>query len=411
MISRELIKKLARVAVKIGANVQKDQLVGVMGSTGSKELVREIVRESYLVGASRVIVIWRDEFIQKYDYEYRSIKSLEDFPKWTVDQIRYIVDQGGCIININSPSSDILKDVDKNKIQASSVANGKATQFFSNYLMSSKAQWTIISAPNKIWAKKVFPTLDEEKAEEALWDAIFKASRVDENTDPIEEWNKHLNKIINRNKMLNDYKFDRLHLKNKLGTDIELKLVKDHLWVGGKSQTTNNIYFNPNIPTEENFTMIKSDSVNGKVIATKPMSFQGELISDFWLEFKNGEVIDYDAKQNRSVLEKIINTDEGSKRLGEIALINFDSPVSNLDIVFHNTMFDENSSCHMSLGRATPFSIKGGTNMELEELIDKGYNHSLVQADFMFGSPDLKITGITKNNERIEIFANGNFII
>jgi aminopeptidase len=151
--------------------------------------------------------------------------------------------------------------------------------------------------------------------------------------------------------------------------------------------------------------------VNGKVYATRPMSYQGKLINDFWIEFKDGKVIDYDAKQNRDVLENIINTDEGAKHLGEVALINFDSPVFNLDIVFLNTMFDENSSCHMSLGRATSLSIKGGSEMKLEELQAKGYNHSAVQADFMFGSPDLSIIGITKKDEKIEIFNNGNFII
>jgi len=284
-------------------------------------------------------------------------------------------------------------------------------QFFTNYLMSSRAQWTIISAPNKIWAKKVFPDLDEDDAQEALWDAILKTARVKENADPIEEWNKHNQEISNRNKILTDYKFDRLYLKNKLGTDIELKLVEDHVWVGGRHHTTKNIHFNPNIPTEENFTMIHRDGVNGKVYATKPLNYQGKLINDFWLEFKDGKVVDYDAKQNKDVLESIINADEGAKHLGDITLINYDSPVSNLDIEFHNSLFDGNSSCHMALGRATPLSIKGGNEMELEELQAKGYNHSKVQVDFMFGSPYLSVIGITKKGEEIDIFINGNFII
>lgn len=411
MIKKELLEKLAKVAVKIGANVQKNQLVGIMGPTGSYELVREITKQAYEAGAKKVIVVWRDEYIQRYGYQYQSLENLKEVPTWSVDQIQYIVDQGGCIINVNSPTSDFLKDVDKNKIQAVSKASAEVMHFFSEYIMSSKAQWTIICAPNKIWAKKVFPNLNEDDAVEALWDAILKASRVNDNTDSLKEWNKHIQEIVNRNKILNDYKFDRLILKNKLGTNIELKLVEEHNWVGGRSQTTNNVYFNPNIPTEENFTMIHRDGVNGKVYATKPMSFQGKTVNEFWLEFKDGVVIDYDAKQNKEVLESIINTDEGSKHLGEIALINFDSPVSNLDIVFYNTMFDENSSCHMSLGRATPLSIKDGHKMELNELKAKGYNHSAVQADFMFGSPDLSIIGITKKDEEIKIFSNGNFTI
>jgi len=411
MIKKELLEKYAKLAVKIGANVQKGQLVGIMASTENRELVREVVKQAYEAGASRVIVRWTDEYVGRYGFDYRSIESLEDIPTWFIDQAKYFVDQGGCIISISSPVPDIFNGVDPKKLQAAGIANSKALQFFMNYMMSSKGQWTIIAAPNKVWAKKIFPDLDEDKAEEALWNAILETSRVNEDTDPIDEWNKHNQELFKHNKILSDFKFDKLHFKNKLGTDIEIKLVEHHIWVGGAEYTTKNVLFNPNIPTEENFTMPHRDGVNGKVFATKPLNYQGKLIDDFWVEFKDGKVVDYDAKKNKDALENILNTDEGAKHLGEIALISYDSPISNMDILFYNTLFDENASCHMALGRAIPFSIKGGSEMELKDLQAKGYNHSMVHVDFMFGSPDLSVIGITKDGKEIEIFKNGNFVI
>jgi aminopeptidase len=278
-------------------------------------------------------------------------------------------------------------------------------------MMGNRSQWTIVAAPNPVWAKRVFPDLEEDQAIDALWDAILQASRVTEDNDPIQEWKEHNDRLLTHNKILNDYQFDHLHFKNSLGTDITIKLVENHVWAGGGETSTKGVWFNPNIPTEENFTMPHKTGVNGKVVATKPLNYQGNLIEDFWLEFKDGQVVDYDAKKEKDALKNLIEYDEGSSYLGEIALISYDSPISNSGILFFNTLFDENASCHMALGRAYPMNIKGGTEADLEDLKAKGYNFSMAHSDFMFGSADLQITGTTKDGKKVTIFKDGDFVI
>jgi len=277
--------------------------------------------------------------------------------------------------------------------------------------MGSKSQWTIVAAPNPVWAMKVFPGLEETEAVEALWKAILEASRVTEDNNPVEEWNQHNEIIFKHNQILNNYNFDTLHFTNKLGTNLTIRLVDNHIWAGGGEHTPDGLLFNPNIPTEENFTMPHRHGVNGKVVATKPLEYQGKLIEDFWLEFKDGKVVAYDAKVNKDILENLLKFDEGSSYLGEIALISYDSPISNSGILFYNTLFDENASCHLALGRAYTINVKGGTEMSLEDLKAIGYNHSMAHSDFMFGSSDLQVTGITKEGMKVVIFKNGDFVI
>jgi len=411
MIKKELLEKLAKLAVKIGANVQDGQYVFVNSSTDNKEIAREVVRQAYLAGAGKVVVNWTDDFATLYGYEHRSVESLGQVPQWNIDKYREFVDSNGAVITIKSPVPDLQQDIDPSKLQAYNIAVRKNLSFYYDHMMGSKSQWTIIAAANPIWAKKVFPNLEEEEAMKALWNAILSASRVTEDTDPIEEWNEHNKRILAHNTILNNYRFDTLHFKNSLGTDLCIKLVEDHIWAGGAEHTPEGLVFNPNIPTEENFTMPSKYGVNGKVVASKPLEYQGKLIEDFWLEFKDGKVVDYDAKVNKDILENLLNFDEGSSYLGEIALISDDSPISNSGILFYNTLFDENASCHMALGRAYTINIENGTNMSLEELKAKGYNHSMAHSDFMFGSKDMSIIGKTSDGKEVTIFESGNFVI
>jgi aminopeptidase len=406
-----LLNKLAKLAVVTGANVQKGQEVVIRTTTEAKELAREVAKESYRAGAKRVNVQWSDDFISHDTLAYSAVEVLEDIPKWRIDQAQNYVDEGACFISISSPVPGLNKDIDGMKMQRSGIAAQKALYFFREYLMGNRGQWTIIAAPNPIWAKQVFPSLDEEQAVEALWNAIFKASRVTEDNDPIEEWKKHNLTLSKHNRILNDHAFKYLHFQNGRGTDLMVELVDDHVWAGGKETTTSGVVFNPNIPTEENFTMPYKWGTKGKVVATKPLNYQGKLIEDFWLVFKDGKVIDYDAKKEKDTLKNILETDEGSSYIGEIALISHDSPISNTNILFLNTLFDENASCHMALGRAYPMNIKDGINTPIEELEKRGYNKSMVHSDFMFGSEDMTITGIKADGTRIKVFENGNYII
>jgi aminopeptidase len=411
MAKEKLMEKLAELAVKVGANVQKDQMVVVNSSTETKELARMITKKAYEAGAKKVMVNWADDYVSRYGLDSMSVETLSTVPEWQIDKYKELVKEGACVISITSPIPGLNKGVDPKKMQEASIARSKALSFYQDHMMGNRSQWTIVAAPNPVWAKRVFPDLEEDQAIDALWDAILQASRVTEDNDPIQEWKEHNDRLLTHNKILNDYQFDHLHFKNSLGTDITIKLVENHVWAGGGETSTKGVWFNPNIPTEENFTMPHKTGVNGKVVATKPLNYQGNLIEDFWLEFKDGQVVDYDAKKEKDALKNLIEYDEGSSYLGEIALISYDSPISNSGILFFNTLFDENASCHMALGRAYPMNIKGGTEADLEDLKAKGYNFSMAHSDFMFGSADLQITGTTKDGKKVTIFKDGDFVI
>ena len=411
MAKLEILEKYAKLIVEVGANVQKDQYVGINSSTETKELARLLVKAAYKAGAKRVDVQWSDNYVTRTNYDFMSIETLEDIPDWSTDKVKWFMDNNGCVISITSPIPGLNAGVDQMKMQKAGIARMKAFKFYQDHMMGNHSQWCVVAAPNKVWAKKVFPNLKEDKAVEALWDAILQASRVTETNDPIEEWANHNKSMLAHNKILNDYNFDTLHFTNSLGTDLHVKIVENHIWAGGGENSSKGVYFNPNIPTEENFTMPEKLGVNGKVVSTKPLNYQGNLIEDFWLEFKDGKVINFDAKKNRDTLNSLLETDEGSKYLGEVALISYDSPISNSNILFLNTLFDENASCHLALGRAYPMNVKGGTEMTDEELAKAGSNQSMVHVDFMFGSKDLQVEGTLKDGSKVTIFTDGDFVI
>jgi len=411
MPNQILVNKLAKLSVKVGVNVQQGQIVVIRGTTETKELIREIAEEAYLAGARQVYVQWSDDYISRSTLQHQTIEDLETVPNWIIEQTKYFVDLGACFISVTSPIPGLNKEVDPMKAQRQGIAAQKALSFFREHLMGNKVQWTIVAAPNTIWAKQVFPNLEEEQAVEALWQAIFDASRVTLENDPVKAWDKHNDVLLKHNDVLNRFNFKHLHFKNKLGTDLIVELVKDHVWAGGGEHALNGAYFNPNIPTEETFTMPYKWGTRGKVVATKPLNYQGKLIDEFYLIFKDGKVVEHDAKKEKQALDNLLDTDENSRYIGEIALISHDSPISNTNILFLNTLFDENASCHMALGRAYPMNVKNGVNTPIEELEKIGYNNSMVHADFMFGSEDMEITGLTQDGKEVQVFKNGNFVI
>ncbi len=407
----ELLEKYAKLIVEVGANVQKNQLVGINTSTETKDLARLIAKAAYNAGAKRVIVQWNDDYVSRYGYESMEIEELVKVPQWRIDKFKYFVEEGGCAISITSPIPGLNAGIDPYKMQQAGIASSKALKFYRDHMMGNHTQWTVIAAPNTVWAEKVFPKLKGEDAVEALWDAILQASRVTESNDPIEEWADHNTSMLAHNKVLNDYNFKSLHFKNSLGTDLVVELVKNHVWAGGGEDSSKGVYFNPNIPTEENFTMPYKYGVNGKVVASKPLLYQGNLIEDFWIEFKDGKVVNYDAAKQKETLKSLIELDEGSCYLGEVALISYDSPINNSNILFLNTLFDENASCHLALGRAYPMNVLGGVKMSEKELLDAGSNLSMAHSDFMFGSKDMNIEGLMQDGTIVTIFKNGNFVI
>lgn len=297
MPNQELLNKLARLAVRVGANVQKDQMVVIRTTTEAKDIVRKVVEEAYLAGAKRVFVSWADDYVTHSNLSFMTVGELQNISPWVIDQYKDFVDQGAAFISIVSPMPGLNSDIDPLKAQAVDISMQKALGFFREHTMGNLTQWTIIGASNPVWAKKVFPNEPEDVAVEKLWAAIFDASRVRLTSDPIVEWEKHNEVLLKHNKVLNDFNFKHLHFKNNLGTDLIVELVPNHVWAGGGEIAGNKAYFNPNIPTEETFTMPYKFGTRGKVYATKPLNYQGKLIEDFYLEFKDGRVVEFDAKK------------------------------------------------------------------------------------------------------------------
>lgn len=410
-MKKDLLEKFAKLAVYNGVNVQKDQELFINAPVIAHEFVYLISKYAYEKGAKEVFINWNFDKLSRLNMEKQSIDTIKEIPNFVIERYKHIVDRKACLLSISAITPNLYEGIDPKKLKESALASNSKLKFYKEFTMANKTQWSIIGYPTKEWAKKVFPNINEDEAYEKLFEAILNASRVTKNNDPVEEWKAHNKRLQEINKKLNDFNFDRLEFKNELGTNLIIGLADDHIWAGGCEYSCDGVLFNPNIPTEETFTMPHKDRVNGRVYSTKPLSYQGNLIEEFYLDFKDGVVVNYDALKGKEALKNLLTLDNGSKRIGEIALISYDSPISNMNILFYNTLFDENASCHIALGNAYPMNIKNGTNMSIEELRKRGYNESMTHVDFMFGSKDMEIFGITKDDKKIQIFKKGNFII
>lgn len=306
-----------------------------------------------------------------------------------------------------SEDPDGLSGIDQDKATRSRIARSKVSKPYRD-AMDNHYQWCIAAVPGKAWAKKVFPDLQINRAVEALWDAILKASRAD-GPDPVREWARHNDNIASRCDHLNKLGLVALEYKAGNGTDFRVGLMNESLFLGGGETTLEGRYYNPNIPSEEIFTSPKAGDAEGIVYSTKPLSYQGELIEDFSVRFEKGKVVEVKAKKNQELLEKMISMDEGAAMLGECALIADDSPINNAGILYYNTLFDENASCHLALGKGFANCVRGYEDLSQEELAKLGLNDSMIHVDFMIGCKDMQITGVTAKGERVAIFKDGNW--
>lgn len=411
MASNAVMQKYARLAVRMGVNVQPGQLMVINASVTDYAFVRMCVKEAYEAGAGEVQVNWSDEQISLMTYQSCSLETLTEIPQWSYDKRAWAQEKGCCFLNIMSGTPGLMKDVDPEKMQAVQIAGSKKFAPLQKYTMNNEGQWSIVALPSAGWAKKVFPALSEDEAVAKLMDAILMSVRVNEENDPVAEWNPHNRLMAEHSRKLNEFNFKALHFTNSLGTDLTVGLVENHIWAGGGEHAQNGVFFNPNMPTEENFCMPHKDRVDGKVVATMPLNYQGKLIENFFLEFKDGKVVSFGAEKEQDTLKNLVEFDEGSSRLGEVALISYDSPIRETGILFYNTLFDENASCHLALGRAYPMNVKGGTEMTQEQLSAAGANYSMTHVDFMFGSRDMHIEGIRQDGTAITVFDHGNFVI
>ncbi|MEG1256499.1 aminopeptidase [Clostridium sp.] len=407
-INNEMLKKYASLSVSIGVNVQPGQILVIKSPVECVNFTRIIVEEAYKLGASEVIVHWNDEECGKLKYLNSPMEVFESYPNWMKESMLSYAEKGACFLSISASNPELLKDVDPKKISASQKSSSLATRSFSERLMSNKNSWSIIALPTNSWATKVFPTLSEEEAVKKLWGNIFKIVRVD-NENPIKAWEIHKNTLVEKMKYLNDKNFKALHFTNSIGTDFTLELVENHLWIGGAEYTPDGVEFIANMPTEEIFSMPKKTGVNGKVVSSKPLNYGGNLINNFSITFNDGRVVDFEAETGYESLKTLIETDEGSHYLGEVALVPFDSPISNSEIIFFNTLYDENASCHLAFGKAYNLCLKDGVEMTSEEILLAGGNDSLTHVDFMIGTSDLSITGIAFDDSKTPVFINGNW--
>ena len=407
---KQIDNKYAKLLITTGVNVQKGQTLVINADPIHHEFVNILVEEAYKTGAKEVIVEYASESLARLHYLYKDIEDLTNVPQWTIDKYDDYLTKDLCKLALRSPNPGVMDDVDSKKITAATQARGKALERYSQYSMNSLGQWLVAAYPTIAWAKKVFPELGEQEAYDKLYEYILYACRVSEDNDPEALWVAHNIQLAKQNKALNDNDFKAVHFKNSKGTDITVGLVEGHIWSGGNEPGENGVKFNANIPTEETFTTPDRMNVNGIVYNTLPLNNNGRLIDKFWLKFKDGEVVEFDAEVGKEALSELLNTDENSKRIGEIALISDDSPISNLNTLFYNTLFDENASCHMALGRGYPLIPNGG-KMTKEELLERNVNQSLIHVDFMFGSSDMHADGITKDGKNVAIIRDGNIIL
>jgi len=407
-MNKNILKKYAELVVHTGVNVQKGQPVVIMAPIDTADFVRAIAEAAYKLGAKDVYVDWSDDKLARIRFLEAPEEVFDEIPSWKKEFILTNLHNGAAVIQIAASDPEIFKGLDVNRISRQQKVNAKELKEFYESLMANKNAWTIVSVPTVAWAKKVFPELSEEEAINKLWEAILKAVRVDlEN--PIAAWNEHNSNLRKSMDFLNSNNFKYLRYKNALGTDLTIELPEGHMWLGGSEYTTGGIEFNANMPTEEVFTLPKKTGVEGKVVSAMPLNYNGTIIDNFTLTFKEGRIVEYTAEKGLDMLKTLIETDEGSHYLGEVALVPYDSPISNQKILFYNTLFDENASCHLAIGKAYPSCLKNSENMTDEDLKAAGVNDSLVHVDFMIGTEDLEITGITADGKEVPVFVKGNF--
>lgn len=401
------LAKYAELIVAVGVNVSKGHTVVLQISVDQAPLARLITEKAYKLGAAEVIVQWTDDKIQREFLLHAQEDRLENIPAYKVAQTDDWLKKGASRISVVSSDPGALAGVDTDRVATYQAATGKAMMNLRKATQANKVSWTVVAAAGQEWAQKVFPELEPQEAQMKLWEEIFKTTRID-HEDPIAAWKQHDETLRNKAAELNKEQFSALHYTAP-GTDLIIGLPENHLWEGAGSFNARGEEFMANMPTEEVFTAPDFRRIDGVISSTKPLSYAGSIISGMKFTFKEGKVVDFSAEEGQDVLAKLLDTDEGAKSLGEVALVPDPSPISQSGITFFNTLFDENASNHLALGSAYAFSLQGGTEMSEEELKAHGLNRSQTHVDFMVGSDKMNIDGIRKDGTRVPVFRNGDW--
>lgn len=406
-MKKSIMKKYARLIARTGANIQKGQTVKLTINVDQYAFAEIMVDECYKAGASRVDIEWCSQPITKLNYRHRSVKSLSTVLPYEEAKLKMMKDELPCRIFIESDDPDGLNGINRNKMQKAQIARYPVIKPYRDAI-ESLHQWTIAAIPSYEWAKKVFPELTKKQAYDKLWDSILATVYVDEESDPIKKWEEHNKTIHAKCEKLNKNKFDYLTYKSSNGTDFRCSLIPQAKWCGASELTKQGVEFNPNMPSEEVFTSPMKGRCEGTLVATKPLSYEGQIIDNFFIRFENGKAVEWHAEKGEELLTKMINMDENACMLGELALIPVESPINKSGILYYETLFDENASCHVALGDGYNDTIDGYMNMTFEECKALGVNESMIHVDFMIGSDDLCITGY-KNGKATKIFENGTW--
>lgn len=404
-----LLKKYADLIVTSGINVQEGHTVVLNVDVDQAPLARLITEAAYKKGAKEVIVKWTDDGITRSTFKYASEEVLTTIPQYKIDESLDHIEKGASRISLRSSDPDALQGLDSSKIAAAQTASGRAFSAMRRATQSNKVSWLVAAAAGEKWAAKVFPELDStEEQMDALWDAIFKAVHAYDE-DPIKTWENKDTTLDSKAEELNKEQFTAVHFTAP-GTDLTVGLPKGHRWEGAGSFNVRGERFMANMPTEEVFTAPDANRVDGVVVSTKPLSYAGTIIEGMEFHFKDGKVEKVTAEKGEDVIQKLIETDEGAARLGEVALVPDASPISQSGLTFFNTLYDENASNHLALGSAYAFNLVGGTEMSEEELKAAGLNRSDVHVDFMFGSDQMDIDGIREDGSRVPVFRKGAWV-
>ncbi len=401
------LQRYAKLLAKTGLNVKKGQTVFIGAGLEQPEFVTMVVEECYKAGASEVYVEWSHQPVEKLSAAYRSLESMSTLKPWAKAKWEYKAENYSCRLFIESDDPDGMNGVDQEKMSAARRAMYPQIKPF-RLAIENRHQWCIAAVPGKAWAKKVFPNLPEKKAMEEMWRVILKTSRAD-GKNPIKAWKEHNADLDARCSYLDALGLKALEYKSANGTDFYVELNEDGRFCGGKEKTLQGRVFNPNIPSEEVFTSPKAGAAEGIVYSTKPLSYMGELIENFSVRFAGGKVVEVKAEKGEELLKQMVSMDEGAGKLGECALIPYASPISESGVLFYNTLFDENASCHLALGSGFNECLKGFEHYTDEECKKRGINESMIHVDFMIGAKDMSIVGITKDGERVQIFKDGNW--
>ena len=405
-MKKTVLRKYARLIAEGGVNVQKGQEVFVAAGLDQPDFVAMVVDECYKLGASRVVVDWDYQPLEKLHVRHQSLKTLSELTGYQEARFKHYLEKLPCRIYIDSDDPDGLRGINQKK-QAS--ARQKRYPLIKGYVdaLENKYQWCIAAVPGAAWAKKLFPELTKRQAIEKLWEAILATSRVTD--DPVEAWKAHNRDLHDRCAWLNGLGIEKLHYTAQNGTDFTVGMIPEAEFKGGGDTSLQGIFFNPNIPTEECFISPMKGVAEGIVYASKPLSRDGQLIDKFWIRFHEGKAVEWHADVNDALLGQIITMDEGSGYLGECALVPYDSPIQNSGILFYNTLFDENAACHLALGQGFADTIRDFEDKTLEECRALGINDSMIHVDFMIGTADMAIDAITRDGRTVPVFRNGNW--